>query len=64
MRRNIRERVAAIVPFLTFDQDPYLTVGDDGRLSWIMDAFTVSSNYPYSTHYNLARTRSTTCETA
>jgi uncharacterized protein len=54
MRRNIRERVAALAPFLTFDQDPYLVVADDGRLSWIMDAFTVSNNYPYSTRYNLA----------
>ena len=53
MRRNIRERVAAVAPFLTFDQDPYMVVGDDGRLSWIMDAFTVSSNYPYSTRYSL-----------
>ena len=53
MRRNIRERVAVVAPFLTFDQDPYMVVGDDGRLSWVMDAFTVSNNYPYSTHYNL-----------
>jgi hypothetical protein len=53
MRRNIRERVAAIAPFLTFDQDPYLVVGDDGHLSWMMDAFTVSDSYPYSTHYSL-----------
>jgi uncharacterized membrane protein (UPF0182 family) len=53
MRRNIRERVASLAPFLTFDQDPYIVVGDDGRLSWILDAFTVSDNYPYSTHYNL-----------
>ncbi len=53
MRRNIRERVARLAPFLTFDQDPYLVVGEDGRLSWIMDAFTVSDTYPYSTHYNL-----------
>jgi uncharacterized protein len=53
MRRNIRERVAVVAPFLTFDQDPYMVVGDDGRLSWIMDAFTVSNNYPYSTHYSL-----------
>ena len=53
MRRNIRDRVAALAPFLTFDQDPYIVVADDGRLSWIMDAFTVSNNYPYSTHYNL-----------
>ena len=53
MRRNIRERVAALAPFLVFDQDPYIVVGADGRLSWIMDAFTVSDSYPYSTHYNL-----------
>jgi uncharacterized membrane protein (UPF0182 family) len=53
MRRNIRERVAAVAPFLTFDHDPYMVVSDDGQLSWVMDAFTVSNNYPYSTHYNL-----------
>jgi len=53
MRRDIRERVATLAPFLTFDQDPYIVVGDDGRLSWIMDAFTTSDSYPYSTHQNL-----------
>ena len=53
MRRNIRERVATLAPFLTFDQDPYIVVGDDGRLSWVMDAFTTSDSYPYSTHYDL-----------
>ena len=53
MRRNVRERVAALAPFLTYDSDPYIVLGDDGRLSWIMDAFTVSDGYPYSTHYRL-----------
>ncbi len=53
MHRNIRERVAALAPFLTFDQDPYIVVNDDGHLSWILDAFTTSDNYPYSTHYEL-----------
>lgn len=53
MRRNVRDRVAALAPFLTFDQDPYIVVGDDGRLSWVTDAFTTSDSYPYSTHYNL-----------
>ena len=53
MRRNVRERVAAIAPFLTFERDPYIVVGDDGRLSWMMDAFTTSDNYPYSTHFTL-----------
>jgi uncharacterized membrane protein (UPF0182 family) len=53
MRRNLRDRVATLAPFLTFDPDPYIVLGDDGRLSWIMDGFTVSDSYPYSTHYRL-----------
>ena len=53
MRRNLRERVSTLAPFLTFDSDPYIVVGEDGRLSWIMDAFTVSDSYPYSSHYRL-----------
>jgi uncharacterized protein len=55
MRRNVRDRVSALAPFLTYDPDPYIVLGDDGRLSWIMDAFTVSDSYPYSTHYHLHR---------
>jgi uncharacterized membrane protein (UPF0182 family) len=51
MRRNVRERVATLAPFLTFEQDPYIVLGDDGRLFWMMDAFTTSENYPYATHY-------------
>ncbi len=53
MRRNIRDRVSALAPFLTYDPDAYLVLGDDGRLSWIMDAYTISDSYPYSTHYRL-----------
>jgi uncharacterized membrane protein (UPF0182 family) len=57
MRRNVRERVEALVgSFLTFDPDPYMVVGEDGRLRWIMDAFTTSESYPYSRHYRLGRT--------
>jgi uncharacterized protein len=54
MRRNVRDRVSTLAPFLTFDPDPYIVLGDDGRLSWIMDAFTTSDSYPYSSHYRLA----------
>lgn len=45
--RNIRDRVRKIAPFLMYDRDPYLVL-DDGRLFWIQDAYTISSNYPYS----------------
>ena len=55
MRRNVRDRVSALAPFLTYDPDPYIVLGDDGRLSWIMDAFTVSDSYPYSSHFRLDR---------
>jgi uncharacterized protein len=55
MRRNVRDRVSALAPFLTYDPDPYIVLGEDGRLSWVMDAFTVSDNYPYATHYRLDR---------
>jgi len=53
MRRNVRDRAAVLAPFLTYESDPYIVLGDDGRLSWIMDGFTVSDTYPYSTHYRL-----------
>ena len=58
MRRNVRERVQALTgDFLTFDEDPYMVVSDDGRLQWIMDAFTTSESYPYARHYQLGRRR-------
>jgi uncharacterized protein len=53
MRRNLHDRVTALAPFLTYEPDPYIVLGDDGRLSWIMDAFTLSDSYPYSSHYQL-----------
>lgn len=55
MRRNVRDRVAAIAPFLTFDEDPYMVVGDDGRLYWMMDAYTTADTYPYSQPYRIGR---------
>jgi uncharacterized protein len=53
MRRNVRDRVATLAPFLTFDPDPYIVLDDDGRLSWMMDGFTISDSYPYSSHFPL-----------
>jgi len=53
MRRNVRVRLATLAPFLTFDQDPYIVVGADGRLKWIVDAFTTSDTYPYSAHFSV-----------
>jgi uncharacterized protein len=53
MRRNLSERVHELAPFLTLDPDPYIVVGEDGRLYWLMDAFTTSESYPYARRYML-----------
>lgn len=57
MRRNVRDRASALAPFLTYDPDPYIVVGQDGRLYWLMDAFTSSESYPYATGYRLRDAR-------
>lgn len=46
--RNITARAAKALPFLTFDRDPYMVVSDDGTLQWILDAYTTTDRYPYS----------------
>ena len=53
IHRNIKEIVDGLAPFLIYDRDPYIVVGNDGGLYWMIDAFTESSNYPYSTHHKV-----------
>ncbi|HET9532116.1 MAG TPA: UPF0182 family protein, partial [Blastocatellia bacterium] len=51
IRRNVLERSRYIAPFLLFDDDPYIVISREGRLLWMIDAFTHSTRYPYSTPY-------------
>jgi uncharacterized membrane protein (UPF0182 family) len=50
-RRNITERIQEVAPFLEYDRDPYVVISDDGQLYWILDAYTVSDHFPYSTPF-------------
>ncbi len=50
-RRNIRRRARALAPFLAYDSDPYVVL-IDGRLHWILDAYTTSSRFPYSEQFD------------
>ena len=45
--RNIKERVDKIAPFFTYDRDPYLVI-NEGKMYWILDAYTSTDRYPYS----------------
>lgn len=48
LRRNIRDRVSELAPFLELDADPYIVIGENGRLYWIQDAYTTTDRFPYS----------------
>ncbi len=51
--RNPLDRVQKVAPYLTLDSDPYPAIVD-GRIQWIIDGYTTSSNYPYSTSVALS----------
>ncbi len=51
INRNVVDRVQTIMPYLSYEQDPYM-VTVDGKLYWIIDAYTVSNLYPYSEPYS------------
>jgi len=51
INRNVVERAKAIAPFLTYDKDPYVVISG-GKLYYMLDAYTTSSQYPYSQPQN------------
>ncbi len=53
LKRNIMERVTSIAPFLSYDSNPYIVLNqDDGKLYWMIDAYTTTRYYPYSQSYD------------
>jgi hypothetical protein len=50
-RRSLRERAKALAPFLLYDQDPYPVVTEEGKIKYILDAYTTARTYPYSERY-------------
>lgn len=53
INRNIIERAKKALPYLIYDENPYTVVTDDGKIVWVLDAYTVSSNYPYSQYTSI-----------
>lgn len=54
--RNIIERAKTIMPYLTYDTNPYMVISNDGNLVWVLDAYTTSNEYPYSQRMMLENT--------
>ena len=53
INRNIIERAQTLMPYLLYDENPYMVVDDSGNLIWVLDAYTTSSNYLYSQMTNV-----------
>ncbi|MBC2582389.1 UPF0182 family protein [Clostridium sp. DJ247] len=51
LNRSVTDRVKKIAPFLAYDSDPYIVISN-GKLYWIIDAYTVSDKYPFSQPQN------------
>ena len=61
-RRQVKERVSTIAPFLHMDRDPYLVVVD-GRMKWMLDAYTTTDRFPYAEPFCFRASPSTTSGT-
>jgi uncharacterized protein len=61
--RDPAVRVQRVAPYLTLDSDPYPTVVD-GRIKWVIDGYTTSANYPYSSGVSLSEAIADTNNTA
>ena len=48
INRNIIERAKKAMPYLLYDEEPYTVVTNEGKIVWVLDAYTISNNYPYS----------------
>lgn len=59
IKRNILERAKKVMPYLEYDKEPYMVITDEGRLIWVIDAYTTSNSYPYSQVTNLQQSNGT-----
>ncbi len=48
MNREIKTRAKKALPYLIYDENPYTVITEEGKIVWVLDAYTVSSSYPYS----------------
>lgn len=53
INRDIIARVKKALPYLIYDENPYTVVTQEGKIVWVIDGYTVSSNYPYSQYTSI-----------
>lgn len=53
INRDVITRAKKALPYLIYDEEPYTVVTDEGKIIWVLDAYTVSSSYPYSQYTSI-----------
>ena len=53
INRDVVSRVKKALPYLIYDENPYTVITDEGKIVWVIDGYTVSSQYPYSQYTNI-----------
>ena len=53
INRDVITRAKKALPYLIYDEEPYTAVTDEGKIVWVLDAYTVSSSYPYSQYTSI-----------
>lgn len=53
INRDVITRAKKALPYIIYDENPYTVVTDDGRIVWVIDGYTVSSQYPYSQYTSI-----------
>ncbi|MCI8481853.1 MAG: COG1615 family transporter [Clostridia bacterium] len=48
INRNIIQRAKTILPNVIYDEEPYMVISQEGKLVWVLDAYTTTNKYPYS----------------
>lgn len=62
INRNVIKRAQTILPYLKYDENPYTVITEDGKIVWVLDAYTISNEYPYSQKTTLQETQTTRLE--
>lgn len=52
-KRNVVDRAKAVLPYIQYEQSPYMVIDDSGNQFWIIDGYTTSNYYPFSQKINL-----------
>ena len=53
INREVITRAKKALPYLIYDQNPYTVITENGNIIWVIDGYTISSNYPYSQYTNI-----------